>query len=65
MEDKKKKTDCYYYEAIVDTIYRIGLGGNPEPKHELHDEVCHCPEKGGPLHHYEYDCTNCLFYKKQ
>ena len=60
----EKKTDCYWYEPIVqatpiqiddyvwDTLY------------ELQDEVCHCPNKGGPLHYDEYDCTGCPFYKK-
>ena len=64
MEYNQKKMDCYWYEAIVDVVYYIGLNGDPEPVYELHDEVCHCLDKGGPLHHYEYDCTNCPFYKK-
>ena len=60
-----KKQDCIYYEMVIDYIYEIGLDGEPIPKPILVDEVCHCKEKGGPLHYNEYECKDCPFNKKE
>ena len=65
-----KKRNCIHYEPVIESSYRY-LGHNDfttdkaliDEVETLIDEVCHCKEKGGPLHHNEYDCTNCPFYK--
>ena len=58
-----KQSDCVHYEMIIDYEYGIGQYGEPIPEPILVDEVCHCKEKGGPLHYNEYECENCPFYK--
>ena len=47
-----KKTDCKYYNAVVDESY-----GYPE----LVDEACMID---GGKHYDEYDCDDCKRYEK-
>ena len=60
-----KKTDCKYYEPVVEFGYSMRWNEEPEREPELIDEVCTCKEKGGPLHHDEYTCKGCPFYTKK
>ena len=57
-----EKRDCIHMEDIVDTYTRQDSFGNPYQECELVDEVCN-GRPNSPLHHNEYDCEKCPYYK--
>ena len=59
----EKKTDCVFYNVIVDSYPRQTGENSFILDYELADEVCSV-DSDNPKHHDEYDCKDCPFYKR-